>query len=201
MCFKVVYIKCILISFFWGIVVSCEKASSETLDLVHNTRISIPKEQMISLLPENKALINDSCSSMTFIVYYDSASCSVCQLRKISIWNKIISESYRLGGDIDLLFIFSPKVGYVSDFIQEYYSLKVKHKVYIDSLGCYERENHIVRNFRQFNSVVINKNGRIIFVGNPAEDVSIERLYYSFLQDKQYLCKVLAKDSSNMILQ
>ena len=173
-----------------GMLVACQQTTPEIVNTIRNTRITIPQDKMLCLLPEKKALLKDSSTNMKYIVYYDSTICSACQLKKISIWNKIVTQSYSLGADLELIFIFSPKVEDKQLFIDSYYSNKIMHKLYIDSLGMYEKINPILQDSRQFHSIVINNKGRIIFVGNPADNVSTERLFYNFLQDKNYLNKM-----------
>lgn len=184
----------VLVLLFIGAIImgSCQKQTPDIIETINHTRITIPEEQMMCLLPQNKVMINDSSANMKFIVYYDSTICSPCQLKQLSIWNKIVKQSYSLGGKVELIFIFSPKTGFNQLLIDSYYSNKILHKLYLDSLGLYEKNNPILQNSKQFHSIVTNNEGRIIFVGNPADDVSVERLFYNFLQDKKYLNKMTA---------
>ena len=189
---KITNIIIVLALLFIGAIIvgGCQKQTPNIIETINHTRITIPEEQMMCLLPQNKVMINDSYANMKFIVYYDSTICSPCQLKQLSIWNKIVKQSYSLGGKVELIFIFSPKTGFNQLLIDSYYSNKILHKLYLDSLGLYEKNNPILQNSKQFHSIVTNNEGRIIFVGNPADDVSVERLFYNFLQDKKYLNKM-----------
>jgi hypothetical protein len=120
---------------------------TDSVDIVHNQR--------------NYKILN----------YIDSVGCTKCKLR-MDTWKDYIEE---LGSDVDFLFYFHPKneKELLSSLRREYF---INYPVYIDKNDELNRLNRFPDN-PMFQCFLLNKDNKVLAVGNPAANIRIWELY------------------------
>lgn len=154
---------------------------------IRSSKIGIPLDSMKLLTPELDIPIsgcNDS-AQFRYVVYFDSAQCSPCQLGKLGIWRSIIKNTKKIGIDMDFLFIFHPKVSQRIEFEETYYSRKTYLRVYMDTTGIMERYNPLISQSTHLHAFVLNDSNHIEVIGDASKSEMVERKYYEFLRKKK----------------
>lgn len=150
-----------------------------------NIMVTIPIDSLLCLSPKHEVCFNFNKEPMDFqyIIYYDSTICSPCELGKMGIWRSIIKNTNKLGVNIDFMFVFCPpktKIDYITSTYRKQNSL---FRIYVDSIQIVERYNPFLSKLEVPHAFLLDKEKRIVFEGNPANNEAIERQFYNFLKN------------------
>lgn len=121
-------------------------------------------------------------ASYKLVIYADSSECSQCYLTHLEHWMKYIELENRTKGKFLCLFIIeAPKnmLPIVSSMV------KIKHPLFFDEKFCLRHSNPQISVQKMLHVFLVDKNNKIIFVGNPIYNENIEIKLDSLL--KQYL--------------
>lgn len=154
---------------------------------IRATEINVPLDSMKCLMPEKSIALsgcNDS-AQLRYVVYFDSAKCSPCQLGKMEIWHSIIKLTKDIDANVDFQFIFYPKSSQRAEFEKKYYSRKTQLRVFIDTTGIIERHNPLLAKSSIFHAFVLNDSNHIEVIGDASKSELVERKYYEFLRKKK----------------
>lgn len=117
-----------------------------------------------------------------FIVYYDSTRCFSCEISKMHQWDDIINKTYNLNASVDFSFVFSVSKCDVEE-AQEFYNVsRFSYPIYLDIDGAFEKNNKILRN-SLYHSFIIDKYGKIVYVGDPSKKLNAQERYDLFLKE------------------
>jgi hypothetical protein len=104
------------------------------------------------------------------LLYVDSAGCTSCRSR-LEIWDMYIKG---LGEKVDFLFYFFPKTE--NELLSLLKNFQFNHPVYIDKQDELNKLNKLPTN-QFFQCFLLNKENKIISIGNPALNPKIWELY------------------------
>ena len=110
-----------------------------------------------------------------FVHYVDSSQCSPCALDRMYNWNKLVDEYSSKG--VRFVFIIEPKKEQLEDVHFAIESSGLRNPVYVDSLYAFSRQNSFLPEDQMYRSFLLDKNGKIILVGNPLENNDIKQLW------------------------
>ena len=110
-----------------------------------------------------------------FVHYVDSSQCSPCALDRMYNWNKLVDEYSSKG--VRFVFIIEPKKEQLEDVHFAIESSGLRNPVYVDSLYAFRRQNSFLPEDQMYRSFLLDKNGKIILVGNPLENNDIKQLW------------------------
>lgn len=99
-------------------------------------------------------------------------------------WNDFI-ERYRENNKVDFLFIFEVKRGQIEDALLSVESSGLKNRVYLDTAFLFKKENPFVPIDEKFHTMLIDKNGIILLIGNPRTNKKIEQLFTNIINIKR----------------
>ncbi len=121
-------------------------------------------------------------NSIKFVFYFSEDECSSCAIEGLGIYE----EFFRLTVD-DIFYpmiIFSPKDG------QEYKALQVNLKltpfpypIYIDKRHIFQQLNVKIPKDTRYHSFLLDKNNRVVLVGNPLASDAMWTLFRSTLDN------------------
>ncbi len=115
------------------------------------------------------------------LTYIDSVGCTSCKLH-LSEWSKLIHQVDSLCPDsVQFLFFFSPKKR--MEIYQTLLVDRFKYPVCIDDQDSINILNHFPSK-TSFQTFLLDKNNRVIAIGNPVYNPQIKELYLGILTGK-----------------
>lgn len=125
---------------------------------------------------KEKKNINQHLSEYKLVVYMDSNSCMSCRLKTMHDWDAYVELSDSLEGVFDILFIVSPKQNEFGLLKNKLLSENFKYPVFIDAKNIFSKFNSCIPSEELFHVFFLDKNNRIILVGNPLKSNKIHNL-------------------------
>ncbi len=126
-------------------------------------------------LPENIS----RQSEYAIINYVDTTGCTSCKLRP-NQWNSFVENAKKQNIMIDVIFFVHPNV--YSDVKAIVDSNCKQIKVLMDNNNWGIKEQALPQN-EMLHTFLIDKNNKIVFVGNPATNGKIEKMMLSIVED------------------
>lgn len=160
---------------------SCMRNSSldERISELRKNRIYVNTENMKKVKGHfDKKNLNQS--RYIYVMYVDSVSCSLCTLKEMNKWVQYMEEmsSY----NIHFMPVFVPMKRDLPEFIYRVKAMDLPFTVYIDSLGCLEKDNIALGALGNLNTFMIDKEGQVVIVGNPTRNHSIKELVRKYIE-------------------
>ena len=178
--FKVLTLSCILFLIFIG----CKnekKQVEKNLEQMMSQPVSLGLEKMQC----RRAPIKDNGSHYKMVVYIDSTECTPCSLSKLRFWNPLIKKARTAKKGIDYVFIVAPKPSEMDDINLELSITDLKSSIYLDTAYIFRKENPSIPSDRKYHSFLLDKNGKICFVGSPIDNEKIKAIYGKTIGPKQ----------------
>ena len=119
-------------------------------------------------------------TDLQIIHYIDSAECNECSMKSLHYWRSTLEDT-----------TFS-KVGFFfivwSDSYQNtqraLHNINFKYPVYMDLNGCFGNRNIFLKN-KLYNTVLVNKENKIILVGDFHGNNKLEALYRKLIEENE----------------
>ncbi len=100
------------------------------------------------------------------VFYYDSLSCSSCQINHLSDLRDLyeLSDS---SGSFEVMTIFAPRMEEFDGVFEELMIRDFEYPLYLDLDGIFSKSNPNIPADTRFHSFLLDPEGKPIFVGNP----------------------------------
>ncbi|WP_458458761.1 hypothetical protein [Pseudobutyrivibrio sp.] len=163
---------------------SCNKKGIERdLRKLLGTEVVIPYAELIS---KDKSEVTPTTDEFTYVVYYDSLTCSTCTLKNMYFWEVLNDSISKLGKSVRLIFIFSPPGDEKMQFLNDLSHSRMGLTTLVDTTGCFIRANKHIPSNPNAHAFLLDKNDKVIMVGNAYSNPSIEQLLFKTISnDKQ----------------
>lgn len=123
-------------------------------------------EMLVYPIQMREDIIN---SMYNYVVYVDSSECSPCKISHMGIWNHFNDEIKDYNAN--MLLIFNPPHNEVQTLLSTYVFFKQRLPIFVDTLGVFARDNpQIVEKSIMYHSFLLDKNNKIVVVGNASEN-------------------------------
>ena len=123
--------------------------------------------------------------SARMIVYYDSATCATCMLKRIGEWKGVFPESVagqaESDSGFDMLFIFEPRKADSVRYLHEIGRAELPYTVISDFNGEFRNHNPNLSGDRRLHTFLLDGNGRVVLAGNPMENVLLREAYQQYI--------------------
>jgi hypothetical protein len=161
-------------------ITSCQKKSRlDALQIIKQwtgKEIRFPSDLFCTSLGKDTTCIDLSCENYKIMLYVDSKGCTSCKLN-LSGWKKIMQESDSLFiRKPEFIFIFQPKQKderLLQSFLRQN---RFSHPVFIDKNNETYKLN-IFPSKRDYQCFLLNKDNRVILIGNPVDVPGIWQLF------------------------
>lgn len=118
--------------------------------------------------------------SYTILNYVDTIGCVSCKLQ-LQRWKKIIEEIDTVFSQkVNVLMVFHPKEK--KRFIQHLRNEQFDNFVYMDENDSLNTLNNFVHE-DHFSTFLLDKNNKILVIGNPIFNPNIKKLYYGIISE------------------
>lgn len=143
--------------------------------------ILFPKEMYFTTMLRDTTYYNLQ-SEYKILAYVDSIGCTSCKLQ-LSAWSMLINEIDSLyAGRVKFIFAFSPNR--IKDIYHAILTANFTYPVYVDKQDSIAKLNRfpLESNLHTF---LLDKNNRVIAVGNPVYNPKIKKLYFNIISGKK----------------
>ena len=182
--YKFIYILFVVVF----ILFSCgdkKKQIERELVALGSKTVVMPSEKILTLLGKDTIYNNITIKSqLKLVIYSDSLSCATCMAGKMYLWNKIVNNIHPFGSKVSLNFIFSPAKKDMNQLISTIQRNRFKYPIIIDSIAQFEKLNpHLPKN-KALHTFLLDKDNKVILVGNPLNNPKIEEMFYKIVEEK-----------------
>ena len=116
------------------------------------------------------------------VVYHDSLICSTCQMGKMYEWEEIAAYADSLSQWFSIIYLFTPKK---EDMFKVNMLLRADnfdYPIFIDQHATFVKQNPKLPKNRQLYSFLLDKNNKVVMVGNPLHNPTLWNLYKKNIQ-------------------
>ena len=115
------------------------------------------------------------------VVWYDSLGCASCQMSKMSDWTHITAYADSLSPWFNIIYLFTPKEQDVERLHMTLRGSRLDYPVFIDQHATFVKQNKLPRH-PELHSFLLDKNNRVIMVGNPLYNSALWDFYKRTIQ-------------------
>ncbi|MDE6158883.1 MAG: hypothetical protein K2F69_02120 [Bacteroidaceae bacterium] len=121
-------------------------------------------------------------SSYKILIYKDATSCTPCAIDRMYAWNDMIKQFDKY--NVRWIFIISPQKEQIENMYLAIEYSYLKSAIYVDTANIFPKENeHIMSNAKD-QVMLIDKDNKIIVIGNPMQDINVQSNMIKILQEK-----------------
>lgn len=171
------------------IMTSCSSKTKKQIEELRNSNLELSLDSLTKVKPF-RGFDNEMGNSenLKFVVFWDSANCTSCNFMHINNWNSIIYKANQIT-TVDFIFIMETTSENKEEIISLYHNSLFPYNIYLD-LNHITKQNNSFLDNPLFHCLLVDKNDKIIFVGNP---LNSEKVQESFLQGISYYTKMYSK--------
>lgn len=177
------YLKTGLMSLCLIFLSSCDRRkdriNKQVNDLYLKT-IHIPYSAFDTLVVDSTNLLQKP--NYQLLVYLDSTECTPCYANHHGEWEYILKECRKYEPSIALSIIIESKN--ISDNVKrKFMESTVKKTIFIDTNGIFRKKNPAFPDSKIMHVLLLDKDNKIVLVGNPLSNKKIEELLYAKLHE------------------
>lgn len=168
------------------ILLSCQdKIKKEAFNSVKawmGKEILFPKNSVFTIRGKDTINFTFAQSDYKLITYVDTAGCATCEL-KLAEWQRFMNEIDSTSSTyIPFLFYLYPKD--TKDLLIEFKREAFDYPVCLDMTDEFNRLNKLAVN-KPLRTFLLNKENKIIAIGNPIDNPNVKKLYIKILTGKE----------------
>jgi hypothetical protein len=160
-----------------GLVACDNKKLYRELELFTSKEIIVPNFMRQMIAGKDSILLNASDKTVKLIVWVDSVSCSTCRVDKMLEYTETIRFYEETGGDFVPIFVFSPPRAKIRNVLLRLNMSQFEYPVFIDEHQAFQAENPHIPVDSRFHTFLLNKNGKVVLVGDPVNNLPLWELY------------------------
>ncbi len=164
---------------------SCNDTKRE-LALFLEQNVTIPTHLMKKCYCSQFSDTTHQSQHIFFIYYIDTVGCSSCELSKMSAIEQLHYNQYK--SDVEFIYVVSTPAEYVDEMNSVMNGYRLKNTVYLDTCNAFLTANaHIPVDNQLFHTFVINRDGKVLMVGNPFQNGRMEALFKKVIAKERRL--------------
>ena len=165
---------------------SCEKkqntAKVESLKLVINNNLGkklIVPNSLELYRPLSSSITNRELSNSKLKIYSSiDASCGTC-VESLKIWNNLIPELNEKDVQVVLICSSDNKFELLKYFFETKEIKHFSHPLFLDHQNQYLKQNRFMSESKNFETVLTDKDDKILLIGNPIASNKMKELYFN----------------------
>lgn len=146
------------------------------------TPIHIPVDMEVI---QDGIISNSTAKSFAYkiklVIYYTSAGCMSCNINHLSDLEDVFS--LRHNGMFSPIVIFSPDTQAYKELIRNLKLQAYPYPIFIDKNNMFQQLNRSLPSDTRFHNFLLDKNNRVVLVGNPIWNETIKALFYPTLDN------------------
>jgi len=117
------------------------------------------------------------------MVWYDSLVCGACEVNKMHRWYNIVDYADSLSQWFSIIFLFSPTKESMSRLSMSLKAEKFDYPIFIDQNASFAKQNSKIPKNQNLHSFLLDKDNKVVLIGNPLNNPSLWRLYKRNIQN------------------
>lgn len=114
------------------------------------------------------------------VVFYDTATCATCQIKRIDEWKFLFSDIDT--SQITPLFIFSPRDDDRVRYEEELRKAELPYSVITDYDRLFTKSNDHLPELRTLHVFLLDRDDTVVFAGNPMHNNLLWEIYCKYMQ-------------------
>lgn len=167
------------------LLLGCNKKSiSDILKQMENSTVQMSLDKMICVTPDAVVRKTYGTNDLKMVVFADTTDCSLCYIDHLKQWNDMLSLETNYP-NLSFFFVVEARKNegeLLTDLLR---NSGLLHTAYIDTAHVFLRENPHLNVPSAFHTFLLDKNNRIVMVGNPLTNPNIEKLFMNILEENQ----------------
>ena len=153
------------------------------LEQLTANEIVFPKEIRPMVEGRDSVVLNPVYVATRLVVWVDSLACSTCHVNKMFEYSEIINFHKEIGDELVPVFLFSPPRTKINEVLITLKSLEFEYPVFIDENQAFPAANPHIPTDHRFHTFLLDKNGKVVLVGDPANNPQLWELYKSTITE------------------
>jgi len=116
------------------------------------------------------------------VVYHDSVMCGSCEAGRMHEWNNIVAYADSLAPWFSIIYLFTPKRADLGRIRIALRADRFNYPIFVDQNATFVKQNPNLPKNRQLHSFLLDKNNRVVLVGNPLHNPTLWQLYKKTIQ-------------------
>lgn len=173
---------CLLLIIGLSLFVSCQETEKERFTRMVNEwmgeEIKFPEHSVFTVQGKDTVDFVFRDADYKVVSYIDSTGCTGCKLQLLE-WRAFMHDMDSISGNpVSFIFYYHPKD--VNELIYNIRFEDFDYPVCIDEKDCFYKCNGFPKIF-SLNTFLLNKQNKILAIGNPIIDVGVRKLYFEIL--------------------
>ena len=160
---------------------SCQSNVNRRLDVLLYTKITIPQKKMVKRNCALDSIAKDN-SQLCLVKYFENVECGSCFASNLAKDEIIHIDNNE---NICPVYVIQAKQNEVEDIYRNLCLKRVKGTVFIDTCKAFLKANPQIPDNELFHTFVINKEGKVLMVGNPFQNEKMEALFKKVIANEQ----------------
>lgn len=142
--------------------------------------VSLDKMEKRICVSDTSFNVTNRPKEYTIVVYTGEKSCSSCALKGMYRWDRLLRET---GADLKAVFIFAPAKEKMEEFSFTMRTSSPSQPIYIDTANVFLTENPQVPDISALHTFLLDKDNKVLMVGNPIINPEIRKLFWKILKE------------------
>jgi len=117
------------------------------------------------------------------VVWFDSLSCASCQIVRMYEWDDIVAHASSFEKLFNVIFLFTPNQEELSEVSMMLKRVSFGYPVFIDQDATFVKQNPNLPQNRKLHIFLLDKNNKVVMVGNPLHNPKLWELYKKTIQN------------------
>lgn len=150
------------------------------IDELYSNVLDIPYCDMDTLVLDS--LILPNVAKYNLLVYVDSSECTPCYASHNQEWEYTLNECKKYNPSITLTIIIESNI--ITEEVKDKFLRSIFPKsIFVDKTGIFRKKNPVLPNANNMHVLLLDKDHKVLLVGNPLNNKKIEELLYKKLRE------------------
>ena len=175
--------RCVYIFIFTLLLGSCSNVQlKRQMQYVLGAEINLPHNLEYVCGKDSISVDLNELKLIKLIQYYDPKECALCKATSLNDWLNIQGLTQE-NIDFGLYIVFAPSPEQYSEIKRIFRIQEKKYNIYLDKDNLYFEQNKQVLKNRMFHTLLLDKDNRVVLVGNPLASDAMWTLFKSTLDN------------------
>ena len=100
------------------------------------------------------------------------------------MWNEMLDKTKMYDPELAVYFIFLPLKKDLDSFYFTMRTMSPSLPIYVDTAGIFIRENPHIPREAVYHTFLLDKDNRVVLVGNPSRSEKIKEMFWQIVEEK-----------------